>query len=633
MEHTAHWAILEFDKIQQALADQAVSAGAREALLHWGPAADESKCLHRMAETGEARKVLEASGTPPLSTMDSLTQDVALAQAGGMLLPEQLMAVARFATTCRRLMTYLRRAEGISPMIAAYAGELRDVSALEERIETMVQEDRLRDDASPTLRSLRQRIAAQEGELKEKLNRLMKTQKQYLADGYLTSRQGRWVLPVQRRFQQQFPGTVVETSAKGGTVFMEPHAAATMQQALDALRLAEDEEVRRLLYALSDLVAEEGESLDRNRRMMEELDMLFARAKLGAAMHGSTVRLSAERALDLRGARHPLLPRETCVPLDLTLMEETSGVIITGPNTGGKTVTLKTVGLLILMAQSGLQLPCDPDSVLPLRDAVFCDIGDSQSLSQSLSTFSGHLVRVMEALQHASRDSLVLLDELGSGTDPAEGMGVAIAVLEELRRRGCLFLATTHDPQVKRYAETAAHILSARMTFDRESLRPLYRLELGRSGESCALYIAQRLGFPAALLTAARQAAYAGDWQCCEEPPRLPVPRSGLKRRELRSPKQQAVFTQGDSVLVLPEKVVGLIYQPEDEQGRVIVQVQGAKQQVSAKRVKLLVPASELYPPDYDFSIVFDTVANRKAAHTMARKFDRDAVIVHREGT
>ena len=626
------WKVLEFDRILTTLSTCAVSAEAQAALLALTPSADEVQCLHRMAETTEARRMLEQCGTPPFSLMENLTQHIALAQAGGMLTPEQLTGVARFAASCRRLTQYLRRGVDASPMLSAYAGELHDVSALAEAIDAAVQEDRLRDEASAELRSIRRKIVEQEAALKEKLNRLLKTQKAYLADSYLTQRQGRWVLPVQRRYQQQFPGTVIEASGKGGTVFMEPAAASALQAELDMLRLAEDEETRRILYMLSDQVAAAGEDLLRNSRVMVELDVLFAKAKTSAALHGEAVELTCERRLDLRGARHPLLPSETCVPLDIALTGDQRGIIITGPNTGGKTVVLKTVGLFCLMAQCGLHVPCAAGSVLPLVDAVYCDIGDSQSLTQNLSTFSGHLTRVMEALNSASRDSLVLLDELGSGTDPAEGMGVAIAVLEKLRRRGCLFLSTTHDPQVKRYAEEAAHIVNGRMAFDRQSLKPLYRLELGKSGESCALFIAERMGFPPALLEAARAAAYMGDWQRHEAPPRLPVPRSALQRRVMKSAAMQPQFTRGDSVQLLPNKEIGIVYRPADDRGELIVQVQGQKLRVNAKRVRLLVPASSLYPDNYDFSIIFDTVANRKAAHVLSRKHDPNVKIIHEDG-
>ncbi|MBQ7865283.1 MAG: DNA mismatch repair protein MutS, partial [Clostridia bacterium] len=279
--------------------------------------------------------------------------------------------------------------------------------------------------------------------------------------------------------------------------------------------------------------------------------------------------------------------------------------------------------------QCGLHIPADEGCVVPLRDAFLCDIGDSQSIAQNLSTFSGHMTNVIRILDHASRDSLVLLDELGSGTDPAEGMGIAVAVLGELRRRGCLFLVTTHYPQVKVWAETTPGVMAARMAFDRQTLAPLYRLELGKSGESCALDIARRLGLPEALIAGASEAAYGTP---AAPQPALPIPRSQLKRHIVKQVGDIPTFTMGDSVSIAPDGVKGIVYRPADDRGEVIVQVQGKKLPVRHTRLTLLVPASRLYPEDYDFAIIFDTVENRKADHLMSRKFDPDAVIIHQEG-
>ena len=268
-----------------------------------------------------------------------------------------------------------------------------------------------------------------------------------------------------------------------------------------------------------------------------------------------------------------------------------------------------------------------------MMDRVLCDIGDSQSISQNLSTFSGHMTNVIRILRECSRDSLVLLDELGSGTDPAEGSGLAAAILEELLRRGCFFMVTTHDPQIKQWAEHTVHVVSARMAFDQATLQPLYRLELGKSGESCAIEIARRLGLDEGLLARARQVTDHGPETKPEGRRRpMPVPSTRLQRRTVRTEGSFDRFTMGDSVLLLPDRKNAIVYQPADDDGNVVIQLQGRKMTVRHNRLKLLVPASELYPPDYDFSIVFDTVANRKAAHTMDRKFDPDAVIVLKEG-
>ncbi len=337
----------------------------------------------------------------------------------------------------------------------------------------------------------------------------------------------------------------------------------------------------------------------------------------------------------IRQGRHPLLPRESCVPLNLEMDEETDGVLITGPNTGGKTLVLKTVGLFCAMAQSGLHIPCDEGTVLPLHDRFLCDIGDSQSISQNLSTFSGHITHVIQILQNASRDSLVLLDELGSGTDPAEGMGIALAVLQELWLRGCRYMVTTHDPQVKEYAVRTPRVLAARMAFDRETLRPLYRLELGKTGDSCALFIAQKLGMPDALLKRAQQIVDNKGAPQPAEQLKPAVPRVGSTLKRVVNATSSAVqqrFAMGDAGILLPGGEHGIVYQTANDKGEMVVQVKNEKITLNHKRVKLHIPASQLYPPDYDFSIIFDTVANRKAAHLLDRRHDEDAVIIHKQG-
>ena len=435
------------------------------------------------------------------------------------------------------------------------------------------------------------------------------------------------MLPVQRQYAKQVPGAVVDTSSSGTTLFIEPAAVSAVRDELSSVLIAEDEEMRRVLYTLSGQVAEEAEAIRKNMKLMEDLDVLFAKAKLSAAMDARPAEIGGGRRLAIINGRHPLLDKETCVPLNLHMEEGDRGVIITGPNTGGKTVAIKTVGLLSLMAQCGLHVPCGEGSYFAMQDGYWCDIGDSQNISQNLSTFSGHLTNVIRILENASRDSLVLLDELGSGTDPAEGMGIGIAVLEELRHRGCMFLVTTHYPQIKTYAQTAEHVLRARMAFDPETLRPLYRLELGKVGESCALQIAERLGLAPHMLRRAHREVYGGGQSVPNEPAVMKAPRSRLVRQDPNPKVKLEKFTMGDSVLVYPQKETGIVYRPTDDNGDVIVQTRDGKHVYNHTRLKLQVAAAQLYPPDYDFSIVFDTVANRKANHSMSRKFDPDAVI------
>ena len=626
-------ATLGFDVIIEQLKEQAVSEATRLRLAETAPIMNESLCRARMAQTTAARCVIENAGSPPLARTDGLEDALLQATQGGMLLPEQLAFLARFCATVRRMRRYLQGAQLYSAGIASWQSELPDLGALENEIDSAIREDAILDDASPTLRNLRRQRERAEQDIRDKLNQVLMRLRQQLADSYVTQRGGTYVLPVQKRYQSAFPGRVIDQSAKGNTVFMEPTAVHSLQQALEALAIDIDAEERRILWALSDRAASEEAPLRAAIRAMTDLDALFARAKLSLKMGARPAELTAERRMRLVNARHPLLDAAQCVPLNLELALPDCGIAVTGPNTGGKTVCLKTVGLLTLMAQSGLHIPCGEGTVIGMMDAVLCDIGDSQSISQNLSTFSGHMTNVIRILGDCSRDSLVLLDELGSGTDPAEGSGLAAAILEELLRRGCFFMVTTHDPQIKQWAERTARVVSARMAFDRASLKPLYRLELGMSGESCAIEIARRLGMDEGLLARARAVADGGpDAESGTRHPPMRVPAGRLKRLPAKPEGRFERFSMGDSVQLLPEKKNAIVYRPADDDGNVVIQLQGRKQKVRHNRLRLLVPASQLYPPDYDFSIIFDTVANRKAAHAMARKHDPNAVVVVKEG-
>jgi dsDNA-specific endonuclease/ATPase MutS2 len=371
---------------------------------------------------------------------------------------------------------------------------------------------------------------------------------------------------------------------------------------------------------------------------METLDFIFAKAKLSMDMKAVPAEMNTDRRIRIDNGRHPLIKPSECVPLNFQIGNGITGIVITGPNTGGKTVSLKTVGLFSLMAQSGLHVPCDYAN-LCMNNAVLCDIGDGQSITENLSTFSSHITNIIHILSNTGQESLVLLDELGSGTDPAEGMGIAISILEELIQKGCLFVATTHYPEVKEFAEKAKGLINAKMAFDRESLKPLYRLEIGEAGESCALYIAKRLGLPKRMLERAYEEAYQKDGNpkrhapgkdflddaavdpSGDAPSSAPVPRTQKAVEPKPVNTKSARFHIGDCVLVYPQKKIGIVFKLSDEKGEVGVQIQKKKEFVNHKRLQLKVAATEMYPEDYDFSIIFDSVTNRKARHKMEKGY------------
>jgi dsDNA-specific endonuclease/ATPase MutS2 len=636
--------ILEYDQIKEMLCNHALSERARIRLAELSPYMEENECHRKMDETTDARKILDACGTPPLTAMTQVDQILALCQVGSMLVPEQLLSVVQFILSCNRIKSYLKKAEKLDCTIAYYGNSMVDLSGLQQEVERCIRNEQVDSNASSALRDVRRKAETVKAKVQAKLNDILRSKKQWFSDGTVVTRNGRFTLPVKKEYKNQFSGSVLGISGTGSTYFMEPISVAKLQEELSSLNIEEENEVRRILYTLTALVDGNRSELTRNVEAMETLDVVFAKAKLSAQMEAVPVFITADRKISIQKGRHPLIDRNVCVPLDFESDDNCSGVVITGPNTGGKTVALKTVGLLSMMAQSGLHIPADASSILCMHNAYLCDIGDGQSIAENLSTFSAHMTNIIEILRQTTRESLVLLDELGSGTDPAEGMGIAIAVLDELRVKGCLFIATTHYPEVKNYADSAPGMTNARMAFDRETLQPTYRLELGKAGESCALYIAKRLGLPSRLLERAYQEAYR------EKKRNDPIPnfqlnsshadtepavRSASKIQKSKPEKaistHAAKFQIGDSVLIYPEKRIGVVFHQANEHGEIGVQIKGEKEWVSHKRLKLKTSASELYPPNYDFSIIFDTVSNRKARHIMEKRHDPNLIIQNDE--
>ncbi|MBP1755376.1 MAG: mismatch repair protein MutS domain protein [Firmicutes bacterium] len=641
---------LEFNKIRNKLSEYAVSERARQKLLELVPYLSEREVKAKINDTTEGRKILDHIGTPPLAVMKDIEMLTELAGKGAMLVPEQLTQIGLFINACKRMKGFLKRAESLGVAIAGYGGSIHELNDLSREIEESIRNNAIEDSASKELKDIRRKMDQLRNEMKSKLESQLRSKKEWFTDGYVATRNGHFTLPVKKEYKHMVSGSVLDISSSGSTYFIEPTIVAKLKEELSIQEIAESNEERRILYVLSASVGEHANEFGLNMEAMETLDFIFAKAKLSVDMKAVPATINTNRYIRLENARHPLLKVEECVPLNFELGNGINGIVITGPNTGGKTVTLKTVGLLELMAQSGLHVPCD-QAQLCLNNLVLCDIGDGQSISENLSTFSSHITNIINIMNYADRESLVLLDELGSGTDPAEGMGIAIAILEELSQKGCLFVATTHYPEVKEYAHKAPGLINARMAFDRESLKPLYRLELGEAGESCALYIAKRLGLPRHMLERAYHEAYGKDNVTDTEKVGQSIDphfledaaeASGIhstaprlvshieKHIEPKTANGRSLrFNIGDSVVVYPQKKIGIVFRKADEKGEVGVQIQKKKEFINHKRLQLKVAASEMYPEDYDFSIVFDSVANRKARHKMEKGYQSELEIVY----
>lgn len=620
--------IIGFNEIKRQLAEYANTNQGKSLAKELTPYLSETALQKHLRETSQARKCLDEIGTPPIPHMENLDEKIEAAVRGEMLTAEEIEAIGMYLRAIGRMKSYLSLGMERQISLAFYNENLVELPELEEEIERSIRGGRVDDYASSYLKDLRRNLELKQQEIKERAERLLKANKAYLADSFVVTRNGRICLPIKKDCRVKVAGSVIDTSASKSTLFMEPAALSNLREELELLQIEEDSEVRRILYTLCDEIANRADILKENIRTLVTLDFVFAKGKMSFDMNAIEPQMNTERYIQLKNARHPLLPKETCVPLNFSIGDGKRGVIITGPNTGGKTVAIKTVALLSVMACCGLHVPCE-EARLTMNSQVLCDIGDGQNISDNLSTFSAHITNVLSILRKVNRESLVILDELGSGTDPAEGMGIAIAILEELRKSECLFLVTTHYPEVKEYANHHAEIENARMAFDRESLKPLYRLEIGKAGDSCALYIAKRLGIPNKMLKTAAIAAYGTVSTQLEAELDLNGPTQKIKKESApRIEKHQSLstlpwniqkFERGDSVTVLPDDKIGIVVKPADDMGNVLVQIQKEKVLINQKRLKLKVAATELYPEDYDFSIIFDSVENRKARHQMSK--------------
>ncbi len=631
---------LEFNNILENLSQFALSDNAKAKILDLKPYLQERECKKQLKDTSEAKKIIEVQGSPPIATMTDLEEILELTEKGAMLTPDQLNYVAGFVHGSKRMASYLKKAEHLQISLAYYGMSFVDLGDLQQLIETAIVNDKVDSGASATLKDIRRKIENTRSSIKTKLDTILKSKKAYLSDGNIVIRNGRYALPVKKEYKNQVAGSVIDVSNTGGTVFIEPSAINKIQGEIEYLLIQEDNEIRKILYTLTAFVYDSISQLKTNMKYMETLDFVFAKAKYSISISAEEVPVNTDRIIKIIQGRHPLLNPNECVPLDFVLGESYSGIVVTGPNTGGKTVSLKTVGLLSLMAQCGLHVPAEKGSTLAMNGNILCDIGDGQSISENLSTFSAHITNIVAILKEATEESLVLLDELGSGTDPAEGMGIAVAILEELRKIGCLFLATTHYPEIKDYAKNTKGLINARMEFDRENLKPLYKLHIGEAGESCALSIAERLGFPAHLLKRARIEAYPENKQPKEE--RFiggePMEQSHQKKSsKIIKDKPNVVnkikdqYGVGDSVIINSDKRNGVVYKTADNMGDLIIQVRGEKIKINHTKISLAVKAEELYPEGYDMSIVFDTVENRKARHKMNKGHNPDLIVTYDE--
>ncbi len=498
---------LEYTKVIDRLVNLVATQRGRELAEALQPSSEYQTVESNLALTEDAVRVLRHAASIPFGGIRDLRQVLGRARVGGGLSGEELLAVGSTLRAVRLLKgffaEYAEFIGGLEPWVQGLTVLRNSEFAIERSIDD---NGTVKDDASEKLSQLRREIRVIQGRIKDKLDSILRSSqyKSYFQDALYTMRGDRYVIPIKQEYRHQFPGILHDQSASGATVFIEPMALVNMNNDLKGVISAEQVEVEKILLALSLQVAAAADPIEANCDILAQLDFVFAKARLAFEMHAVRPAVNVQGRVDLRQARHPLIVPASVVPVDIRIGTEFNTLLITGPNTGGKTVALKTLGLLSLMMQSGLFVPAAADSTLAVFENIFADIGDEQSIEQSLSTFSGHMTNLVRILSQVTPKCLVLIDEIGAGTDPEEGTALAMAILEHLREQGIRTIATTHYGELKAFAYTQEGVENASVEFDIETLRPTYRLLIGVAGSSNAFAISQRLGLPKELVEKAR---------------------------------------------------------------------------------------------------------------------------------
>lgn len=508
---------LEYKKIIAQLKREMGSAASAKLADELTPLTSEKIIKEELRSTTEAVDLIVRKGPLPTGGLYDIREALLLAKKGGSLTMRQLLEVQNVLGISSEVVAFMH--DDALPELK-YIGEMVDLivefTALEKEISRCIlTEDEMADNASPKLKDIRRSIHQQNQAIKNKLSRIItsSSNKTYLQDAIVTMRDGRYVIPVKQEYRSFFPGMVHDQSKGGATLFIEPQGVVELNNKLRELEVEEQLEIARILAELSSRVAEHYREIRSNLELLIKLDFIMAKGKLSCKMHASEPKIDTDGELRLISARHPLIEYKKAVPVDIRIGGDYRTLIITGPNTGGKTVSLKTAGLLVMMAQSGLHIPASHASTLPIFGEVFADIGDEQSIEQSLSTFSSHMKNIVSIIDKASYDSLVLVDELGAGTDPTEGAALAIAILERFYDSGALTMATTHYNELKKYALATSGVENAAMEFDVETLTPTYRLLIGVPGKSNAFEISKKLGLSESVIERASEHIKHGDME------------------------------------------------------------------------------------------------------------------------
>lgn len=573
------------------------------------------KQVRRMIkETSEGRRLIDASYHMPLEGVFDISPLIEKIEKGGVLEPSEVITVGDFLRGCRKVKAFIKDKEGYAETLSAYGENITDLKYIEDEINIAIRGTIVDSNATKELKKIRRSIELCEEKIKEKIERFIKnpSNKEYLQEFFVSIRNGRYTVPIKAAYKNHVQGTIVEASSKGTTVFMEPASVSKYTTELITLKAEESIEEYKILSTLSEMIFQKHQEIKINIEVISEYDMILAKAKYSKEINGIEPKLNDYGYIKIIKGKYPLI--KECVPLDFEIGNKYRSLIITGPNAGGKTVVLKSVGLLTLAALSGFHISAHENTEIAVFDDIFVDIGDNQSIENALSTFSSHVKNLAEILKESSRNSLLLFDEIGSGTEPNEGAALAIAILEEFYHKGCITVASTHYGEIKNFSQNHPDFENAAMEFKRDTLEPLYKLHIGKSGDSNALYISRKMGISDNIIERSRKYIQTKNYNYNL------VKESKIYKREIeKSETHEYIYSVGDKVLLLDKGASGIVYKEIDRLNNITVLFNNEFIEVNYRRLKLEISAEELYPKDYDMSQLFSSYKERKLNRDIER--------------
>ncbi|MGE7090386.1 endonuclease MutS2 [Lysinibacillus sp. NPDC048646] len=627
MNHTT-FEKLQYNELKQLVKSYCVSGLGQQLLDKLTPSSNINVVKNRLNETTEARTILDAEGHVPFLGVSNIDHTLKNLEKGIILDPSELISISDFLRGCRKIKKFMLDKEFFAPVLASYASSMSEFKSVEEEINFSIKANRVDSAASRDLKRIRSSIETTEEKIKERLTKFLNNSvnKTYIQDFFISKKDDRYTIPIKASFKNQVPGTVIEISSKGSTVFIEPNTVAKLNGELASLKVEEAMEEYQILATLSGLLLENIHAININLELISQYDMVFAKAKFSKQIGGVEPQFNDHGYIKLVNCKHPLLTSEA-VPLHFEIGKDYRSLIITGPNAGGKTVVLKTIGLLTLAAMSGFHISADQTTELAVFEHIFVDIGDNQSLENALSTFSSHMKNLAAIMRASNNNTLLLFDEIGSGTEPNEGAALAISILEEFYQMGCITVATTHYGEIKRFSEMHDDFMNAAMRFNSETLEPMYKLMIGTSGDSNALWISRKMNVRETVLQRAKEYMENKDYHL-----------QRVHEDKIRKPKivkeqkqEKYAFEKGDRVKLLDHNDFGIVYKEMDNTYTVVVFYQGSFMEVNSKRLVLEVQAKELYPEGYDVDTLFVDYKDRKLQHDIERGSKKALRKIHKE--